>query len=142
MKKLHVLVSCTLLSLVMLFSSCKKWNPWEEGEGGGGKPSVDICSKTGTLVKVPCGVSDLDNLWIRTDDGKYYQPCDASLLQTMDLAYPIEEGLRIRFGFSVLSGPSLCDNEYLVLCPQKIPAKVRIRLTCIQPVLRCGTEPQ
>ena len=140
MKKLHIILSGTVLCLVMLFSSCEKWHPWEEGggSGGGGKPSTQ-CSVSGTLVRVQCGISDLDNLWIRDDKGKYYQPCDASLIHRMDLAYPISEGMRVQFGYTVSTGKSVCDNEYLMLCPQRAPERIRIKLTCFQPIIRCGT---
>lgn len=139
MKKIHFMLLGSLLCIVVLFSSCKKWDPWEEGGGGGGGEPVDQCTISGNLVRVPCGISDLDNFWIKTDNGKYYQPCDASLIHRMDLAYPLTEGMRVQFGYSVLSGKSVCDNEYLMLCPQKAPQRLRIKLTCFQPVMRCGT---
>lgn len=141
MKKLHIMLSGTVLCLAMLFSSCEKWDPWNEGGGGngGGKPSTE-CSISGNLVRVPCGISDLDNLWIKTDKGKYYQPCDASLIHRMDLAYPITEGMRIEFGYSVLTGESVCDNEYLMLCAQKTPPRTRIKITCFKPIYRCGVD--
>lgn len=135
MKKLHVFLPCLLIGLTVLLSACKKWDPWEEG--GGGNPG-NLCPLSGTMIRVPCGISDLDNLWIRGYDGKYYQPCDASILHTMDLGF-VHEGAAVRFGYSELKGASVCGNEHLVRCPYKLPERTRIRLTCIQPlVFRTG----
>lgn len=143
MKKLHLILVGALLALVMLTTSCEKWNPWDDepGGGGGGGGNTENCTLFGTLVRIPCGVSDIDNLWIKADNGKYYQPCDAGILHTMDLAYPLQEGTRIQFGYRVISGSQVCDQEQVMLCGAAWPQRTKIRVTCIQPVYRCGTPP-
>lgn len=140
MKKWNALLLYFLFLPAMLMTSCEKWDPWDEGNGGGGKPPQQECSVTGRLVRVPCGISDLDNFWIRTDNGVYYQPCDASLFHRMDVAYTLEEGMYVTFGFEPITGSSICDAEYLMLCPERIPERKQIKLTCFRPlVIRCGT---
>jgi hypothetical protein len=140
MKKIQLVMVSLLLGVAMLTTSCEKWNPWDDGKpGGGGGANTESCTLFGTLVRVPCGVSDLNNLWIKADNGKYYQPCDAGVLQTMDIAYPMEEGTRIQFGYKVINGSPVCDQEQVILCGAAWPQRTRIKITCIQPVFRCGT---
>lgn len=85
----------------------------------------------GTLVSIPCAISDLNNLWILGDDGNYYQPCDASILNRMDYAGTLSEGSRITFGYSKMT--SGCSGENRISCPTNWPNRTKISLTCITP---------
>lgn len=113
MKNLTIKISSVLtiaLVLVLLLSSCDKdWlDLGKPGKGGGGKPPVVLneCTVTGTMTRVQCGSSIYDNLLILTDDGKYLQPCNQSF-ETL-VAYSFKDGDRVMFGYSKLTGPSLC----------------------------------
>ena len=84
MKKL-IQTSKSILLLALLFSlafsSCKK--PWwgnDESNGGGNGPTASNRTKA-VVVKFGCGLSIYGgDLWLRTFDGKFLQPCEQSFV--------------------------------------------------------------
>lgn len=147
MKKTTLNLWLVSILTLMLATSCERWDPFEWDDdpkttttggsttGGGTTGWIDTtmnCGLTGTLVEM-CEPSDLGKLWILGDDGQYYKPCDASILHTMDLAFPMEAGTRVMFGYSEINGPSICDIPSGVICPTVYYGEKKIKLTCIQP---------
>lgn len=135
----HIFIALSMVALLGAVS-CKKFDPWGGEPGGGTTGSTTSttgsgntnCTLKGKLVSVPCGISDFDNLWIQTEDGKYYQPCDASIIHRSDYSVPLVDGTPITFGFEPMEKG--CLDEGLILCPNKLPAKIKIRLTCLNPI--------
>lgn len=78
------LVKLLLIVGLVWTSACKKSDGPVDNEG-----------ILGTLVRVNCGVSTLGDLWIKGDDGTYYQPCVQDY--TTLIAEYYQEGDRVRF---------------------------------------------
>jgi hypothetical protein len=138
--KMHTALRVLAVALVLAISACNPFGDDEPGGGGGGKPPVqNDCSLTGTMVRVICGVSIYDNLWIRTDNGKLIQPCEQSF-QTF-VALNFKEGDRVKFSYRKINGPSPCDEmiRCLAATPEHTPAIIDcIRVT--DPIGgNCGT---
>lgn len=147
MKKLSFLLGI-ILGAMMLTTSCEKL-PFDWDNGGGGSTTSttsgnttkggggnENCTTYGTLVIVPCGGSDLGDMWILGDDGTYYQPCDASIMNTIRM--PLLEGTRVSFGFTPISDIRICNNDKII-CQAVPPPHESIKLTCIQPIMRDTT---
>ena len=140
MKK-AILIGKSILVLALIFSlgftSCKKqwWGNDEEGSGGGsnGGGNPGSTALKGTMVRISCGGSIYDNLWIQTDDGKLLQPC-AQSFQTL---YPIllHEGDRVDVKYRPFSGFSYIDSMYI--CNMVLPACKRVIIDFINIVNSC-----
>lgn len=117
------------LGMMATLSSCEK-----EGDTPG-KPSTN-CTITGTIESVMCGTGAYGGLWIKGDDGKYYQPCESSVSVN-----GFVEGARVKFGYKVIKGMGQCDHQ--VRCMVATPQAVKMNLTCAQiisapPNKECG----
>lgn len=130
MKRTIVKTTFLLLSMVSLIalSSCEKDNP--PGDGGN-DPDIALCNTYGTFTRLLCGGSIYDNYWIRTDDGRYLQPCATDVVTLCPL--PIEEGTRVKFAYKKITGPSPCDD--IINCEaydERMAGSMKIRTTCIE----------
>jgi hypothetical protein len=88
------------------FSSCKKgWWGYDEGNGGGGNGGGENTNfdVKGTMYYQNCGLGIYDNLWIRTDDGKILQPCEAKSLMCVPPLH-LKEGDRVELNYSQFKG--------------------------------------
>ncbi len=117
------------LSIMATLSSCEK-----EGDTPG-KPSTN-CTLTGTIENVMCGTGAYGGLWIKGDDGKFYQPCESSVSVN-----GFVEGARVKFGYKVIKGQGQCDLQ--PRCLIATPEAVKMNLTCAQiisspPNKECG----
>lgn len=138
--KMHTALRVLAVALVVFFSACNPFGDDEPGGGGGGKPPVQTdCNMTGTMVRVLCGVSIYDNLWIKTDNGKLIQPCEQSF-QTF-VALDFKEGDRVQFSYRKIKGTSPCDE--MITCAAATPEHTSAVIDCIRvtdPVGgNCGT---
>lgn len=133
-------LSATLKVLVLMFglslTACDNpifdpIDPWKGGggNGGGGKnpDTITDCRVTGKMVRVPCGVSIYDGLWIQTSDGKLYQPC-AQSFQTL-CPILLEEGDVVKFSYRNLKGGSVCDS--MITCMIALPPHQSVVIDCI-----------
>ncbi|GAB1449647.1 hypothetical protein MASR2M44_26760 [Bacteroidota bacterium] len=59
----------------------------------------------GTMVRINCGASTLGDLWIKGDDGTYYQPCVQDFATLIPVYY--QDGDRVSFAKRALR-----DNEH------------------------------
>jgi hypothetical protein len=142
MKKIPFLLSL-IFGLMILTTSCEKWPiDWDNGGGGSTTSGTTTtsgdntnCTTYGTLVLVPCGTSDLSDLWILGDDGKYYQPCDASIVRNEYKYMLLEPGVRVLFGFVPIADKKSCNDDR-VICLAVPPPHESIKLTCIQQVVK------
>lgn len=130
MKRTIVKTTFLLLSLVSLMSlsSCEKDNP---PAGGGKDPDVAVCNTYGTFTKIVCGASIYDGYWIKTDDGRYLQPCETDVVTLCPL--PIKEGTRVKFAYKKIFGKSACDE--IMTCKaydERMAGAVKVRITCIE----------
>ncbi len=121
-----------LVAFVLLFASCDNpiFDPGGEGNGGGkpkDPPSTD-CSIKGTMVRVLCASGIYGDLWIKTDNGKYLQPCEQSFMTTVSIE--LKEGDRVEFGYAK-QGKSSCDNDK-IRCLAALPEHQSISLSCIR----------
>lgn len=105
------------LSMMVSFTSCEK-------EGDTPNKPGNNCSLTGTVENVMCGTGAYGNLWIKGDDGKYYQPCESSVRLS-----GFTEGARVKFGYKVIT-KGKCDEE--ITCMVAVPRAVKMNLTCAQ----------
>lgn len=135
-------VSATLkvlgLVLVLSLTACDNpiFDPIDPGNGGGGKGGgknplpTATCTIEGKMVRVMCGASIYDGLWIETADGKLYQPCDQSFqtICPIDLA----EGDKVKFGYHLTKGNSSCDS--FVTCLAALPPHKSVVIDCITKV--------
>jgi hypothetical protein len=128
MKNLNSLIALLALSMVLYSTSCKKWGQ-EPGGGNGGGGGTQTCNIKGELFYPKCGVSALDNLWIKAESGKIYQPCASDIINIgAETYYP---GDVISFSVRNLKKEESCKDE-LILCPANtIPADYKVGLTCI-----------
>lgn len=127
MKNLHSILALVALSIILFSTSCKKWGQEPDGGNGGGTPQT--CNLKGELFYPMCGVSALDNLWIKAENGKTYQPCANDIKISTETYY---EGDQISFSVRNLKAGESCKDE-LILCPANtIPADYRVGLTCIK----------
>lgn len=128
--KMHTALKVLAVALVLAISACNPFGDDEPGGGGGGgnKPPVKDCSLNGTMVRVMCGVSLYDNLWIRMDNGTFIQPCDQSF-QTFQ-ALDFKEGDRVQFSYRKINGPSACDQ--MVRCLAAVPQHTPAIIDCIR----------
>lgn len=130
-------VKVTAVAFMFTMASCDSpvFEPIDDGGNGGGGGSKgaktailsEECNTGGTMVRVICGTSIYDGLWIRTDDGKLLRPCDQSF-QTF-AAIELKEGDRIKFGFHEIKGPSPCDN--MVGCMAAQPEHTSVVIDCL-----------
>ncbi|MES2382042.1 MAG: hypothetical protein V4538_13430 [Bacteroidota bacterium] len=139
MKK-AVLIGKSIIVLTLIFSlgftSCKKqWWGDEEGNGGGsnGGGNPNNTAIKGTMVRISCGASIYDNLWIQTDDGKLLQPC-AQSFQTL-CPILLHEGDRVDFKYRPFSGFSYIDSMYI--CNMVLPACKRVIIDFINATNSC-----
>ena len=129
MKNLHSILALVALSIILLSTSCKKWGE-EPGGGTGGSPK--ICSIKGELFYPDCGFSALDNLWIKAENGKIYQPCANDIINIAAESY--SEGDQISFSVRNLKAGESCKDE-LILCPANtLPPDYKVGLTCINKI--------
>lgn len=142
MKRTIVKNTFLLFSFVSLIAlaSCEKDNP----HGGGKDPESGVCNTYGTFTRIMCGESIYDNYWIRTDDGRYLQPCATDIATLCPL--PITEGTRVKFGYKKIFGKTACDD--MVTCQaydERRAGSIKVRITCIEIVnqqpdtLECNT---
>lgn len=127
----------TALSVSLIFSllfliSCEKDTPGGGGPGGGGDPQPTACSTYGTVTKVICGTSALDNYWILTDDGKFIQPCESDVATPSNLT----EGTRVKFGYKKIHAGRGCLDE-VITCAAVDPRltgsnRTRVKITCLE----------
>jgi hypothetical protein len=118
----------SLFSLIVL-SSCEKDNP--PSGGGGNDPKNPECNTYGTFVRLLCGSSIYDNYWIKTDDGRYLQPCATDVATFLPLT--ISEGTRVKFGYKKIYGRTACDD--IINCAaidERMSGSSKIRVTCIE----------
>ncbi|MES2560383.1 MAG: hypothetical protein V4590_11615 [Bacteroidota bacterium] len=133
MKRTIVKTTFLLLSLVSLItlSSCEKDNPRVGGGGGGKDPDETLCTTYGTFTKLMCAVSVYDNYWIKTDDGRYLQPCATDVVTLCP--FPIQEGTRVKFGYKKIWGKSDCDDKFTCLAfDERTVGSTKVRITCLQ----------
>ena len=126
---MNIAVKAFALAVILGISACNNpcFDPAEPG-GGGSKPPVSKnCNLTGTMVRVTCGVSIYDNLWIKMDNGTYIQPCEQSF-QTFN-ALIFTEGQRVKFSYRKIDGPSSCDDQ--VICLAALPPHTSAIIDCI-----------
>ncbi|MES2780600.1 MAG: hypothetical protein V4651_11940 [Bacteroidota bacterium] len=140
MKRTIFKTTFLLLSLVSLIalSSCEKDNPPGGGGGGGNDPDVSLCTTYGTFTRIVCGASIYDNYWIRTDDGRYLQPCETDIKTLCPL--PITEGTRIKFGYKKIYGKSSCDDIVTCLAyDSRMAGSTKVRVTCLEIISQPNT---
>lgn len=135
MNRTLVKTTFLLLSLVSLIalSSCEKDNPPGGGGGGGNDPDLTLCTTYGTFTRLLCGASVYDNYWIKTDDGRYLQPCATDVVTLCP--FPITEGTRVKFGYKKLFGKSDCDD--IIICQaydKRMEGSIKVRITCLEMV--------
>lgn len=122
-----------LVAFVLLFASCDNpiFDPGGDG-GGNGKPKdppPTDCSIKGTMVRVTCGFGIYGELWIKTDNGKYLQPCEQSFIPQVPVIP--QEGDRVEFGYKKLD-KSLCDQSHLIRCMAALPGHQSVAISCMR----------
>lgn len=139
--KRAILIGKSVLILTLIFSlgfsSCKKqwWGNDEEGSRGGsnGGGNTSTTAIKGTMVRLSCGVSIYDNLWIQTDDGKLLQPC-AQSFQTL-CPILLHEGDRVDVKYRLFSGFSYIDS--MITCSMALPPHKRVIIDFINVTNSC-----
>lgn len=118
--------------LAFLFSGVSCNSPWfdpiEKGNNNNGEEAVIAdCNLSGTMIRVPCGTSIYDNLWIRTDNGKLVRPC----LQSFRPICPIvlKVGNRVKFSYRNLSSGESCTDA--IGCTKNLPLHQKAVIDCI-----------
>lgn len=130
-RSLITAVKVMAVAFMFTFASCD--SPWFDpiddggGNGGGKPPVITDCNVNGTMVRVTCGTSIYDNLWIRTDNGKLLRPCDQSF-QTI-CAIELKEGQRVKFSYREINGTSPCDG--MITCMATLPVHKSVIIDCI-----------
>lgn len=124
---------------VLAFTACE--NPYDPD--GGFKPDTTAmdCKVMATVVRMPYGSSIYGNLWLKTDDGKFYLPCEQSFITICPI--DIKEGDRVQFGYRKLPADKDClkGNPELNV-RDAIPLKYQsVTIDCLQTIKRCGTPP-
>lgn len=128
---LFTAVKLTAVAFMLTLASCD--SPWFDpiddggGNGGGKPPVIQDCNVTGTMVRVICGASIYDGLWIRTDNGKLLQPCQQSFQTLCPIV--LKEGDRVKFSYRELKGPSPCDE--MITCAAVNPPHKTVIIDCI-----------
>ncbi|TAE79513.1 MAG: hypothetical protein EAY81_11195 [Bacteroidetes bacterium] len=123
-----------LVAFALLFASCDNpiFDPGGDG-GGNGKPKdppPTSCNVKGTIVRVTCGFGVYGELWIKTEHGKYLQPCQQSFMPQVPV--DVKEGDQVEFGYTVQKD-SLCDSDE-IRCLAALPAYQPVTITCIRVV--------
>lgn len=124
---------------VLGFTACE--NPYDPD--GGFKPDTTAtdCKVMATVVRMPYGSSIYGNLWLKTDDGKFYLPCEQSFITICPI--DIKEGDRVKFSYRKLPENKDClkDNPELNV-RDVIPLNYQsVTIDCLQTIVRCGTPP-
>ncbi len=131
-----------LVAFVLLFASCDNpiFDPGGEGNGNGKPkdPPPTDCSIKGTMVRVPCAFGIYGDLWIKTDNGKYLQPCEQSFMTLV--AMELKDGDRVEFGYKK-EAKSLCDDTK-IRCQAALPMHESVTINCLrvistQPIETC-----
>ena len=121
-----------LVAFVLIFASCDNpiFDPGGDG-GGNGKPKdppATTCSVKGTIVRVTCGFGVYGDLWIKTDNGKYLQPCEQSFMPQVPV--DVKEGDQVEFGYRVQKESSCYSDE--IRCLAALPEYQSVTITCIR----------
>ena len=127
-------LATVFVAFVLLFASCDNpiFDPGGDG-GGNGKPKdppPTDCTVKGTMVRVPCGFGIYGDLWIKTDNGKYLQPCEQSFMPQVPVE--VKEGDQVAFGYTV-QRESLCDHNE-IRCMAALPIHQSVTINCMQVV--------
>lgn len=117
------------LVLTLSLSACD--NPFFEDGDWGNKPDKNkpsaTCTISGTMVRVQCGVSIYDGLWIRTKEGKLLQPCSQSFQTLCPIV--LAEGDEVKFSYRTQKGTSSCDS--MITCMVALPPHQSVIIDCI-----------
>ncbi|MDP1725342.1 MAG: hypothetical protein Q8M15_01060 [Bacteroidota bacterium] len=126
------------LLFVLSQSACKKgWLDWLKNEPDKKPPISRSTSVTGSMVRVICGVSIYDNLWIKTDEGKYLQPCEQSFLTFAALYF--KEGDRVKVDYRPSVNATHCDT--MITCTAINPVHQRVIIDAINKIPDTNCSP-
>lgn len=115
---------------LFLLSSCKR-DP-KEGGWGNDKPKDPVsknCTISATVVSVPCGMGFWGNLWLLSDKGEYFQPCDITFLPIVPIE--LKEGDKVMFSYQGLDYKH-ARCEYKIMCAVVQPKAYKVLINCIQ----------
>lgn len=123
-------LTLVVILITILFGGCE--NPYDPDGGGGVKPDsiAKECSVMATVVKMPYGNSVLGDLWLKTDDGKFYLPCEKSYLTRCPEV--VEAGDRVKFGYRNLPPSKDCLKDIPELKLMDAMPYQPVMLDCIQ----------
>lgn len=125
MKKL-IQTSKSILLLALLFniafSSCKKpW--WGNEDNGGSNGHGNSISTKAVVVRFGCGLSIYSsNLWLRTFDGKFLQPCEQSFVNICPTILHEDDTVEIKYSKYTKNNPNfdltckIVDFPYSKVC--------------------------
>lgn len=126
------------LLFVLSQSACKKgWLDWLKNEPDKKPPISQTTNVSGTMVRVICGVSIYDNLWIKTDDGKYLAPCEQSFLTFAALYF--KEGDRVKVDYRPCVKTTICDT--MITCTAINPVHQRVIIDAINKIADPNCSP-